>query len=393
MRQKRFVIQQTPVSRPAQPTALAANRLDIAKAKQTVSLSPGRLMWRRFLRNRLALFGAILLVLLYLTILCADFLSPTHYNQIDENRIFVPPQLPQFFDQEGRFHLRPFVYGLQTTLDMNTFRWVHEPDHSQVYPIYFFVRGYEYHLLGIIPLNRHLYGVEEPGDIYLFGSDSLGRDMLSRVLAGARISLTIGLVGVALTIVFGATLGTISGYYGGIVDTLMQRVIEFLMSFPAIPLWAALAAAMPPNWSAIQRFFAISIILSLIEWTGLARQVRAKVLSYRVMDYTTAARSAGASDARIIFRHMVPNSFSHIIVIATLAIPGVILAETALSFLGLGIQPPLTSWGALLQEAQSITVLLHQPWLLIPAIFVIATVLSFNFLGDGLRDAVDPFAP
>ena len=216
--------------------------------------------------------------------------------------------------------------------------------------------------------------------------------MVARVFIGSRISLTIGLVSVILTIIFGASLGTISGFYGGALDTLIQRIIEFLMSFPAIPLWAALAAAMPATWSPLQRFFAISVILSLIQWTGLARQVRAKVLSYREMEYTLAARAAGASDARIIFRHLLPNAFSHIIVVATLAIPGMILAETALSFLGLGIQPPQTSWGALLKQAQLVSVLLQQPWLLIPAFLVIVAVLTINFVGDGLRDAVDPYS-
>lgn len=375
--------------------ATQATTLNLDRKAETlkpVALSPSTLIWRRFLRNRLAVIGAIMLAGLYLSALFADFLAPTRFSQVDEDSIFVPPQLPQFIDQDGNFHLRPFVYGLETRLDMETFRWVHEPDYTQIYPIHFLVKGYEYRLLGLIPMDRHLYGVEEPGSIFLLGSDSLGRDMVARIFAGARISLTIGLVGVTLTIIFGASLGTVSGYYGGIIDNVMQRVIEFLMSFPAIPLWAALAAAMPPNWSAFQRFFTISVILSFIEWTGLARQVRAKVLSYREMDYTTAARSAGASDVRIIFRHMLPNAFSHIIVVATLAIPGMILAETALSFLGLGIQPPLTSWGVLLQEAQLVSVLLQHPWLLIPAFFVIAAVLSFNFVGDGLRDAVDPFS-
>lgn len=375
-------------------TTSPANRLTLINKTEskTVAISPTQLIWRRFLRNRMAVVSAYVLMLLYLSALFADFIAPVHFNTKSEDHIFLAPQLPHFFDQEGNFHLRPFVYGLETTLDMETFRWVHAPNYEEIYPLQFFVEGYEYKILGLIPATRHLYGVAEPGVIYLLGSDSLGRDMVARSFAGARISLTIGLVGVMLTIFFGSTLGTISGYYGGIIDTLMQRLIEFLMSFPAIPLWAALAAAMPPNWSPLQRFFTISVILSLIQWTGLARQVRAKVLSYREMDYTTAARSAGATDGRIIFRHMLPNAFSHIIVVATLAIPGMILAETALSFLGLGIQPPQTSWGVLLQEAQFVSVLVQQPWLLIPAFFVIVTVLSFNFVGDGLRDAVDPFS-
>ncbi len=375
-------------------TTSPTGRLDLtSKAeREAVAVSPTRLIARRFLRNRMALLSLFFLMALYLSALFADFIAPVHFNTKSEDHIFLAPQRPRFVDQEGNFHLRPFVYGLETRLDMETFRWVHEPNYDEIYPLHFFVKGYNYKLLGLIPADRHLYGVEEPGIIYLLGSDSLGRDMVARTFAGARISLTIGLVGVLLTIFFGSTLGTISGYYGGLIDTLIQRLVEFLMSFPAIPLWAALAAAMPPNWSPLQRFFAISVILSLIQWTGLARQVRAKVLSYREMEYTTAARSAGATDRRIIFRHLLPNAFSHIIVVATLAIPGMILAETALSFLGLGIQPPQTSWGVLLQEAQFVSVLVQQPWLLIPAFFVILTVLSFNFVGDGLRDAADPFS-
>ncbi|MEM7128218.1 MAG: ABC transporter permease [Chloroflexota bacterium] len=371
---------------------LPSQKLSLESANETVSLSITQLMTRRFLRNRMAIAGLVVLALIYLSAIFADFLSPVDFTDVDEDFIFVAPQIPRFFDQEGSFHLRPFVYGLETELDPETFKWVHEPNFELKYPIQFFVKGYEYKLLWLIPADLHLFGVDEPGTIFLFGTDSLGRDMLARILAGARISLTIGLVGVTLTVLFGASLGTISGYYGGIVDMLVQRVTEFLMSFPAIPLWAAFAAAMPANWSSIQRFFAISVILSLIQWTGLARQVRAKVLSFREMEYTTAAISAGARDSRIIFRHLLPNAFSHIIVVATLAIPGMILAESALSFLGLGIQPPMTSWGVLLQEAQFVSVLLQQPWLLIPAFFIILAVLSFNFVGDGLRDAVDPFS-
>ena len=373
-------------------TASTVNLQSGNDARKATAISPARLIGRRFLRNRLAIGGGVVLILLYMSAMFADFLAPIPYTDVHEDHVFVPPQLPRFLDEQGNFHLRPFVYALDSKIDMDTFRWVHDENFETIYPIYFFVEGYEYKLFGLIPFNRHLYGVDAPGVFYLLGSDDLGHDMVARVFMGARISLTIGLVGVILTIIFGASLGTISGFYGGALDTLIQRIIEFLMSFPAIPLWAALAAAMPPTWSPLQRFFAISVILSLIQWTGLARQVRAKVLSYREMEYSLAARAAGASDARIIFRHLLPNAFSHIIVVSTLAIPGMILAETALSFLGLGIQPPQTSWGALLKQAQLVSVLLQQPWLLIPAFFVIAAVLTFNFVGDGLRDAVDPYS-
>ena len=355
-------------------------------------MSIWQLIWLRFLRNRLAVGGGIVLILLYLMIIFADFLAPYDYTQMGEDYMFRPPQWPHFIDREGRFHLRPFVYGMETTLDRDTLTWVHTIDYSKVYPIHFFVHGKPYKLLGFIPMDIHLFGVEEPGTIFLLGADRAGRDLLSRIIFGGRVSLTIGLVGVSLTIIFGSSLGTASGYFGGVTDTIMQRIIELLMSFPTIPLWAALAAALPPDWSTIKRYFAISIILSLIGWTSLARQVRAKVLAYREMDYTAAAKAAGASDARIIFVHMLPNALSHIIVVATLSIPGMILSETALSFLGLGIRPPMVSWGVLLQDAQYVSVVVQHPWLMLPGFFVVVAVLSFNFLGDGLRDAVDPFA-
>lgn len=361
-------------------------------APEVGRMSLWQLMWHQFLRNRLAIAGGIGLIVLYLAILFAGFLAPYDYMKTEEDYMFRPPQWPHFIDKEGEFHLRPFVYGVEATLDKDTWKWVHKTDYSKVYPIHFLVHGAPYKLLGLFPTDVHLFGVEKPGTFFLFGTDRMGRDLLSRILFGARVSMTVGLVGVALTIIFGAVLGTASGYFGGMVDTIMQRIIELLLSFPTVPLWAALAAALPPDWPSIKRFFAISIILSLRNWTGLARQVRAKVLSYREEDYTAAARAAGASDVRIILVHMLPNALSHIIVVATLSIPWMILGETSLSFLGLGIQPPLTSWGALLNEAQNVSVILSRPWLMIPGFFVIVAVLSFNFLGDGMRDAVDPFA-
>jgi peptide/nickel transport system permease protein len=370
-----------------QPTAAQAEAM-----AETARMSLLQLMWRRFLRNRMAVIGSITLILLYLMIIFAEFLSPYEYLKINEDAVRMAPQWPRFFDTEGNFHLRPFACGTETTLDTENLAWVHTSDCTQMYPIHFFVQGYPYKLLGLISTDIHLFGVEEPGTFFLFGTDGLGRDLLSRIINGGRVSLTVGLVGVALTVFFGATLGTASGYFGGFADNLIQRSIELLMSFPTIPLWAAFAAALPPDWSSLKRFFAISVILSLIGWTGLARQVRAKVLAYREMDYTMAAKAAGGSDLRIIFVHMLPNAASHIIVVATLAIPGMILAETALSFLGLGILPPMVSWGTLLQGAQQVNVILQYPWLMIPGLFVIVAVLAFNFVGDGLRDAVDPYA-
>lgn len=355
-------------------------------------LSIGKLMWRRFLRNRLAVGGAIILLIMYTVIIFADFFAPYEHVISNENFVARPPQRPRFIDAEGNFSLRPFVYGTTTTLDTQNFIYVHDDNLEEKYPIKFFVKGRPYELFGLFSLERHFIGVDEPGTLYLLGTDRSGRDMVSRIIYGGRISMTIGLVGVALTIIFGSVLGTASGYFGGMVDTVMQRVIELLMSFPTIALWAAFAAALPPEMTATTRFFFISIILSLVGWTGLARQVRAKVLAYREMDFASAAKAAGAGHVRIILLHMLPNALSHIIVIATLAIPGMILAETALSFLGLGILPPAVSWGTLLQDAQTVATVVKFPWLMLPGAFVILAVLSFNFVGDGIRDAADPFA-
>ncbi len=356
-------------------------------------LSLGQLMWRKFLRSRLAVGGGVILILLYLvTVVLPEFVAPYDYNFRHEDFLYQQPQMPKFIDHEGKFHLRPFTYGMDMTLDTETFTYKYEPNHQQLYPIRFLVHGSEYKLWGLIPGDLHLFGVDEPGHFFLTGTDAMGRDLFSRILFGGRVSLTLGFLGVAMTIVLGSSLGTASGYFGGAVDDIIQRLIEFLMSFPTIPLWAAFAAALPPDWSSIKRYFAITMILSLIGWTGLARQVRAKVLSYREMDYTTAAKAVGARDSRIVFVHMLPNALSHIIVVATLRIPGMILAETALSFLGLGILPPMTSWGALLKDAQYVSVILQHPWMMLPGLFVIVAVLCFNFVGDGLRDAVDPFA-
>jgi peptide/nickel transport system permease protein len=263
-------------------------------------------------------------------------------------------------------------------------------DASRKYPIRLLHRGDSYRMFGVIPTNLHL--LSSDGPFYLLGTDRMGRDLLSRILYGARISLTVGLVGVWLSIVLGSILGTVSGYRGGMTDIVIQRLIELLSAFPTVPLWMALGASLPPRWSGIQVYFGITLILSLLGWGGLARQVRGKILALREADYVLAAKCAGASDLYILFRHLMPTAYSHIIVIATLSIPGMILGETALSFLGLGIRPPLTSWGVLLEEAQRVTVVLYHPWLLYPALPVILTVVAFNFVGDALRDAADPYA-
>ena len=370
------------------------NALDESIAHQMMSsekiafaTSQWRMMWRKFIRNRVAVIGGIVVLLFYLTALFANFIAPYTLEKRMTAYSFLSPQRVHFF-AEGRF--QPFVYDLKGSRDPKTLMRVYVPDPEKKIPIRFFLQGEPYKLMGLFPASIHLFGVEE-GIVSLLGTDAQGRDMFSRIIIGSQISLTIGLVGVALSLIIGAFLGVASGYFGGWVDNLIQRVIEIIRSFPPIPLWMALTAALPPHWPPLRVYFAITIILSLIGWTWLARQLRGKVLALREEDFVMAARLAGASDGWIIFRHLIPATFSHIIVISTLAMPAMILAESALSFLGLGLRPPLTSWGVLLKEAQNIQVLLLYPWLMIPGSFVAISILAFNFLGDGLRDAADPY--
>ncbi|RKN60788.1 ABC transporter permease [Paenibacillus ginsengarvi] len=354
--------------------------------------SQWRLMWWKFRRHKLAMIAVPVLALLYATAIFCSFLTPTVPTARFADYKNAPPQKIRFVDPETGFSLRPFVYGMKQEMDKTTFRRTYAEDSSRKHPIRFFVRGESYRLLGLFETNVHLFGLEDKETpLLLLGSDSLGRDLFTRILYGARISLSFGLVGVGLTLVLGLVIGGISGYIGGAVDTAIQRTIDLLVCIPTIPLWMALAAALPRSWTPLETYFGMIVIFSIIDWTGLARVVRGKMLSLREEDFTLAARLSGASDMRIIVRHLLPSFSSYIIVSTTMAIPSTILGETALSFLGIGLQPPVVSWGVLLQDAQNLQTLAHQPWLLWPAALVIVTVLMFNFLGDGLRDAADPY--
>ncbi|MBP2311569.1 ABC transporter permease [Azospirillum soli] len=351
--------------------------------------SQWRMVWWKLKRHRLAVVSGVILLLLYASTLVSEVLAPYAVDSRHSRFIHAPPQAVHLF-HEGEF-VGPFVYGYRYHLNMETLTREYEPDKSKVQPIRFFCRGDPYRFWGLVEADLHLACPAEGGTLFLLGTDRLGRDMLSRMIHGTRISLTIGLLGIAVSFVLGITIGGIAGYYGGWVDNLIQRLIEIIRSFPELPLWMALSAALPVTWNPIFVYFGITVILGLLEWTGLARAVRSKLLALREEDFTTAAQLMGASPARIIGRHLLPSFMSHLIASATLAIPGMILGETALSFLGLGLRPPITSWGVLLTEAQNINVVALYPWLMLPVVPVILTVLSFNFLGDGLRDAADPY--
>lgn len=353
--------------------------------------TPRQLAWRRFRKNRLAVASAVVVALFYLMAVFAPFLSPYHHDEKFTKLRFSPPQRIHFFDEDGRLS-RPFTYALKQELDLETFALTYREVEDTKYYLRFFVSGEPYRLLGIIPMERHLFGVDEGGSVFLFGTDTLGRDLLSRILIGSQVSLTVPLAGTLVTIVIGTILGIASGYFGRMIDHALQRFIEVLISFPRIPLWLAFSAAIPATWPSGWVYLGIVVAISLIGWGGLARVVRGKVLAYRNEEYVLAAEGVGAGSWRIITKHLLPGSLSHIIVMATLSVPELILAESSLSFLGVGVTPPMTSWGILLQGAQSVQALLHQPWLGLPAIFIIVIVLAFNFLGDGVRDAADPFA-
>ncbi|WP_353643194.1 ABC transporter permease [Mesorhizobium sp. WSM2239] len=348
-----------------------------------------RLMWWKFKRHRLALASGIFLAALYFMILICEFLAPYNLHTRNVDFIHTPPQPVHLF-HDGQF-VGPFVYGRQMNLNMDTLKREYTDDRADVQPLRFFCRGDGYEFWGLFEGDLHLVCPAKDGQMFLLGTDRLGRDVLSRIIYGARISLTIGLIGITFSFVLGIIIGGIAGYHGGALDLVVQRIIEVLQSIPSIPLWMALAAIMPVTWSPILIYFGITIILGLFDWTGLARAVRSKLLSLREEDYVLAAQLMGAKSSRIIGRHLIPGFMSHLIATATISIPGMILGETALSFLGLGLRPPITSWGILLTEARSVSVIAFYPWLLYPMIPVILVILAFNFLGDGLRDAADPY--
>ncbi len=351
--------------------------------------SQWRLMWWKLRRHRLAMVSGAVLLLMYGSIAVTEVLAPYNLHTRNTDHIYAPPQSLHLF-HEGRF-VGPFVYGFDYRLDLRRLRHVYTPDTDDVQRLRFFCRSDPYHFWGLFESRVHLFCAARGGTVFLLGTDRLGRDVLSRILYGARVSLTIGLVGISVSLILGVIIGGIAGYYGGVVDHLVQRAIEIIRSFPELPLWMALSAVLPVNWSPLLIFFGITVILALLDWTGLARSVRSKLLALREEDYCAAAQLMGARPRRIIGRHLLPGFLSHIIASASLSIPGMILGETALSFLGLGLRPPITSWGVLLNEAQEIEVVKLYPWLMLPVVPVILIILAFNFFGDGLRDAADPY--
>lgn len=347
------------------------------------------LVWRKFRKHKLGLISGLFLLLAYLMLPFAGFIAPYGPNERHEEHLYSPPQMAHLF-HEGQF-IGPFIYPLTSEANLETFQWEFKPDYTNPSKLRFFCLGSEYKIAGLIPAQTHLFCAPEGGTIFVWGSDRLGRDIFSRIFYGAQLSLTVGLIGITVSFVLGIGFGSIAGYFGGTLDWLINRLIEILRSLPELPLWLALSAAVPSNWSPVAVFFIISIILGILDWPGLARSVRAKFLALREEEFVRAAEMMGASSGRVIRKHLIPNFMSHLIASATLSIPAMILGETALSFLGLGLRAPAVSWGVMLNDAQNLASVDIYPWIAIPMLPIIVVVLAFNFLGDGLRDSLDPY--
>ncbi len=377
-------VETVPVSMPAPQTTV--------KVADEVNESYLQLVWRRFRRSPISIVGALMVLMLLTLAALPGFFSPTDLTAPDLKSAFIPPQIVHFVDHSGKFHIMPFVYNYVYTLDPKTFQVKWTEDESKIYEIHFFVQGVPYKLFGLFPTKLHLYGVDQGGTAFLLGTDKQGRDLWGKACEAGAISLSISLFSTIISVVFGSVLGVASGYYGGWIDNVLQRFTEFVAAFPQLPLWMALAALVPKTADSFTVFVAMAVIFAMLSWTTLTREVRGKVLALRETDYILAAREMGASDARIIFNHLYPNVVSHVIVILTLTVPGVILTESFLSFLGIGISEPLISWGLMMRNTQDIQTLGQNAWILAPIIFIVTAVLGFNFLGDGLRDAADPYA-
>jgi len=369
---------------------------DLQKAGEQVYVAPPwKLMWWRFRKHKMAMICAVVLIVFYFVAIFCEFVAPYDPDQALLQFKQSPPSGIHIRDAQGQFHL-PFVYQGTRAMDPQTLQITFTEDTNIRYPIQFFVHGFEYELLGLWKTNIHLYGLPpvatDKQGVFLFGTDRLGRDMFSRICYGARLSLSMGMISVFLSLALGVVLGGISGYFGGTADVIIQRVIEFIRTIPTIPLYMTLSAALPVNWPVERTYFGITLILAVVGWTFLARVVRGRFLAMREEDFVLAARLNGSSEMRIILRHMLPSFLSYIIAALTLNIPNMILAETGLSFIGLGLRAPAISWGVLLQEATNISSLMLAPWVLAPGFAVVISVLAFNFVGDGLRDAADPYA-
>jgi peptide/nickel transport system permease protein len=369
-----------------------SSSVDLRTEERVYTASQWTLMWWRFRRHKLAVVSTAVLFVLYVTGAFCEFFAPHDPRRYEVKLALAPPQTIHFVDETG-FQLRPFVYAYRSKRNMETLALEFEEDKSKKLPIHLFVRGDPYKLWGMWESDLHLFGVRDPDEmLLLLGADETARDVLSRIIYGSRTSLSVGVVGILFSFSLGILLGGLSGYYGGVVDTIIQRAIELLRSLPGIPLWLTMAAAMPRDWPPLRIYFGITVILSLLSWTGLARVVRGRFLSLREEDFVLAARLGGTGELRIILYHMAPAMTSHLIATLTLSIPAMVLSETALSFLGLGLQPPVISWGVLLKTAQNLRSVISAPWLLTPGVALILFVMASDFVGDGLRDAADPYA-